>query len=83
MPPEDTNPAEKMTSPVYSRTKKYGARCLIFLSGNSKPVEVVQPYRTIRGRMNEARTHFEVTIAGPQLRKMLIAIGVVQTVFEV
>lgn len=53
-------------------------------SGNSEVIDVLEPFRTVRSRMNEARTHFEVTVYGQGTKsvKMLLQVDSVKTVEE-
>lgn len=82
----DENQNEGLETPAFERSKS-AARTRIVIDGYGQPdtsVDVKEPYRTVRGRLNEARTHFEVTLSGRGVAntKMLISVANIKSVQE-
>lgn len=78
------NNNEDLETPTFQR-KKSVAKTKIFLVTDNEyeegvGISVLESYRTVKRLMNEARTHFEVTLT--HKRKVLIMVEAVKSILE-
>lgn len=78
MPPKYN---ENLETPAFER-KRNAPRTSIQMNDDTEAIGVLEPYRTVKRRMTEARTHFEVTCAANRM-KMWISAFEVKMIWEI